>query len=159
MADDFTTDSDQIYQQYANQPSTFVPTEGIPGAVSVTTINGVTGPAVNFDGSAIGFSFSPAGTDIIFSVSNAATARGALGAAKSGANADITSFTGLTGNTGFVAWTGTADGSTHATYPATTASVGYVAAELQGVMDKLKQATELIKKLLDANLAAGIIEA
>jgi hypothetical protein len=94
---------------------------------------------------------------VTMTVSNPATARAALGAAKSGTNSDITSFTALNGNTGFNAWTGTPNQATHATYSG-TASVGYVQAELQGVMDSLQQATGLIMALLTALLANGVIE-
>lgn len=157
MREEFTTDPDQIYQQYETQAvQDFIPQE-LP-ITAVTNINGASGPNISFT-SPDGFSFSPAGNNVVFSVSNASLARAALGAAKSGVNADITSFTGLTGNTGFAAWTGTADGATHATYPTTVASAGYVQAEIQGLMDKMKQATELLKKLVDAGLAAGTIEA
>jgi hypothetical protein len=72
-------------------------------------------------------------------------------------NADITQFTGLAGNTGFNVWTGTPDQASHATYSG-TASVGYVQAELQGVMDSLQQATGLIMALLTALLANGVVE-
>ena len=157
MREDFTTDPDQIYQQYENQVTqNFIP-QDLP-VTAVTNINGAAGPNVTFNGTAAGFSFSPAGNEVIFSVSNAATARTALGAAKSGANDNINTFTALTGNTGWSAWTGTSDKTAHATYSG-TASVGYVQAELQGVMDKLKQITEAYKALQDVLLGIGITEA
>lgn len=134
----------------------FAPAQ-LPGTITITSINGATGPTVNFDGSGIGFSFSPAGSSIVLSVSNATTARGALGAAKSGANADINSFTALTGNTGWSAWTGGSDKTAHATFSG-TASVGYVQAELQAVMDSLKRITEAYKALQDVLLGIGITE-
>lgn len=93
MADEFTTDPDQIYQQYENQAvQNFIP--AVLPSTAVVSVNGATGPTVTFDGSAAGFNFSPAGSNIIFSVSNAATARAALGAAKSGVNTDITQLNG-----------------------------------------------------------------
>lgn len=123
----------------------------------VTTVNGASGPNINLT-SAIGYAFTGgAGGNVDMTVSNATTARSSISAAKSGTNADITSFTGLLGNTGFNAWTGTPDQASHATYSG-TASVGYVQAELQGVMDSLQQATGLIMALLTALLANGVVE-
>lgn len=155
--DNLQLNSDFTAQEYSGQQQTFGPAP-IPGSVSITSINSVTGPTIDFDGSGIGFLFSPAGSTIILSVSNAPTARTALGAAKSGANDNINTFTALTGNAGWSAWTGASDKTAHATYSG-TASVGYVQAELQGVMDKLKQITEAYKALQDVLLGIGITKA
>lgn len=124
---------------------------------TVTTINGASGPNINIV-SSIGFAFlGGAGGNVVMSVSNAATVRSSISAAKSGSNSDITDFTALTGNTGFNAWTGTPDQASHATFSG-TASAGYVQAEMQAVMDSLEQATGLIMALLTALLASGVIE-
>lgn len=121
---------------------------------NVTTVNGASGPVINITADAgTGYTFN--GT--VFDLSNAATVRSSISAAKSGVNADISQFTGLTGNTGFNAWTGTPDQASHATFSG-TASAAYVQAELQAVMDSLQQATELIMALLIALLACGVIE-
>ena len=153
----------QIYYNYATTIAT-VSTTVIQGDTTVTvvnTINGnsgkVTGPAITLSGGSTGYSFTAAGSTVTLTVANATTVRSSISAAKSGTNADITSFTGLLGNTGFNAWTGTPDQATHATYSG-TASVGYVQAELQGVMDSLQQATGLIMALLTALLANGVVE-
>jgi hypothetical protein len=160
--DDYLTNPYDIYQQYT-QPTVSPSTINISGEPTViTTINGnsgqATGPAITITGGTTGYAFDATAGSLTLVVSNAATVRASISAAKSGANADINTFSALTGNTGFSAWTGTADGSAHATYPTTTASVGYVASELQGVMDKLKQITEAHKKLVDALLASGVLE-
>lgn len=55
--------SDFTYGQYAGQQQTFGPTP-IPGSVAITTINGISGPTIAFDGGLSGFMFSPAGTTI-----------------------------------------------------------------------------------------------
>jgi len=127
----------------------------------INTINGnsgkATGPSITFTGGSTGYVFDASMGTITLSVSNAAMVRSSISAAKSGVNADINQFTALTGNTGFHAWTGTPDQAAHATYSG-TASVGYVQAELQGVMDSLQQATGLIMALLTALLANGVIE-
>lgn len=84
--------SDFTDSEYANQaPQNFVQ-QDLP-ITAVTNINGASGPNVNFT-SVQGFSFAPSGSDVIFSVSNAATARTALSAAKSGVNTDITQLNG-----------------------------------------------------------------
>lgn len=157
MAENLQLDSDFTEQEYGGSRTTTFGQTPQAGSTAITVLNGITGPTIDFDGSGIGFSFSPAGSTIILSVSNAATARGALSAAQSGANADINTFSALTGNTGWSAWTGSSDKTAHATYSG-TASAAYVQSELQGVMDKLKQITEAYKALQDVLLGIGITE-
>ena len=155
------------YEQYSRQQEqAFIPQQ-FP-ASAVTTINGASGPNISFATgtgltfSGVGSTITVAGTLVVGNggtgATTAAGARANLGAAASGANNDINTFAALTGNGGFAAWTGTADGTTHATYSG-TASVGYVQAELQGVMDKMKETTETLKKIIDALLASGVLEA
>jgi flagellin-like hook-associated protein FlgL len=151
-----------IYQQYSPPVTTVTPVAATGDSTTVvTTINGnsgqATGPVITLSGGATGYEFDASMGSIVLSVGNAATVRSSISAAKSGVNADITQFTALTGNTGFHAWTGTPDQASHATYSG-TASVGYVQAELQGVMDALQQATGLIMALLTALLANGVVE-
>jgi hypothetical protein len=129
----------------------------------VTTINGngggqATGPAITLSGGSTGYDFTATAGTVTLAVDNAATARTAISAAKSGANSDLTSFSTLTGNTGYGVWSGTADKTTHATYPTTVASVAYVQAEMQGLMDKMKQITESFKAVEDALFAWGGLE-
>lgn len=129
----------------------------------ITTINGnsgggASGPSVTFSGGSTGYSFNASGQAITLQVANAATARTSIGAAASGANADINSFSALTGNTGVNPWTGTPNGSSQSTYPATVASVGYVQAEMQGLMDKMQDVTEFMMFLVAALLAPGVVE-
>lgn len=166
MAYDYTNidvDPPLLEQQYsATVTQTFAQPVIPEGTTVVTTINAgggghANGPNVTFSGGATGYDFSGAGSTITLAVSNATTVRTSISAAKSGVNADITQFTGLVGNTGFNAWTGTPDQASHATFSG-TASVGYVQAELQAVMDSLEQATGLIMALLTALLANGVIE-
>lgn len=155
-------DSTFTYQSYP-PPVTVAQVTNITGDVTIiTTINGgggghATGPAITIGSNWSGVNFIATGNNLNIEITNAANARAALGAAKSGVNTDITQFTGLTGNTGFNAWTGTPNQASHPTYSG-TASVGYVQAELQGVMDSLQQATGLIMALLTALLASGVIE-
>jgi hypothetical protein len=153
----------QIYYNYAIQlpPAPTIATN-ISGDVTViTTINGnsgqATGPTITLSGGSTGYEFIASAGTVSLAVDNATTVRTSISAAKSGVNADITQFTGLTGNTGFNAWTGTPNQASHVTYSG-TASVGYVQAELQGVMDSLQQATGLIMALLTALLANGVVE-
>lgn len=153
-----------LEQQYQIAPQT-TSISNFSGDVTtiITTINGgggghASGPNVTFTGGTTGYSFVGSGNSITLTVANAATVRASISAAKSGSNADITDFTGLTGNTGFGADTGVADKTSHATYPSTTASAIYTQAELQGVMDKLKEVTEEAKAIKDALLAWGGLE-
>lgn len=157
--------SDFTYQQYTPPTfptTTFNITGDSTGSLPVTTINGggggqATGPSLTVTSTWNGVNFTAAQGTLTLEILNAANARTALGAAKSGANDDINTFSALTGNTGFNAWTGTPDQATHATFSG-TASVGYVQAEMQAVMDSLQQATGLIMALLIALLANGVIE-
>lgn len=153
-------DSEFTYQQYA--PPVTMPTNitNVSGDVTiVTNINGATGGTINFNGAAIGYLFTgnPGGV-VTMSVSNPALARAAINAAVSGANNDITSFSALTGNTGVNPWTGTPNGSSQSTYPATVASALYSQAEMQGLMDKMQDVTEFMMFLVAALLAPGIVE-
>ena len=156
------TDPPTQYVQYDVPQPPLVVTTNILGDVNVTTINGsgggkATGPNVTFSGGSTGYSFTGNANTITLTVANAATARSSIGAAASGVNGDINQFTALTGSGGWAIWTGTPDKTSHATYSG-TASVGYVQAELQGVMDKLKQITEAFKALQDTLLAGGEIK-
>lgn len=153
------TDPPTQYTQY-DVPQAINVTQTFNGDTTtiVNNINGASGPNINLNGAAIGVAFTGgAGGNVTMSISNAATFRTAISAAKSGVNADITQFTGLTGNTGFNAWTGTPDQASHATFSG-TASAAYVQAELQSVMDSLQEVTGLVMALLTALLANGVIE-
>jgi len=88
------TDPPTQYTQYDVPQLPFVSQLPIDGTVNiVTTINGATGP-ITFS-SPDGFSFSGStGGQVVFTVSNPATARAALGAAASGINTDITQLNG-----------------------------------------------------------------
>lgn len=128
----------------------------------VTTINGggggqATGPAITVTSTWNGVNFTASAGTLTLEVLNAANARADISAAKSGSNSDITDFTALTGNTGVHPWTGTANGGPFATYSG-TASVGYVQAELQGVMDTLRDTTQFLMFLTAALLAWGGVE-
>ena len=153
----------QIYYNYVIQipPASIAPTTITGDAAVITTINGnsgqATGPVITLSGGSTGYEFVASAGTVALAVSDAATIRSSISAAKSGVNGDITQFTGLTGNTGFNAWTGTPDQASHATFSG-TASVTYVQAELQAVMDSLQQTTGLIMALLTALLANGVIE-
>lgn len=160
--DNLALNNDYTAETYTAPVIAVTPITVEGAAAPVVTINGnsgggANGPAVSFSGGVTGYEFVATGSSVTLTVNNAATIRSSIGAAASGANADINTFSALTGNTGFSAWTGSSDGTSHATFSG-TASVGYVQAELQAVMDSLKQATELIKKLVDANLASGVLE-
>ena len=145
---------DFTYQSYS-QPPVISPVPIIEGGVTpVTTINGQTGPSITISAApGTGYEFN--GT--VLQVNNAATVRSSISAAKSGVNGDINQFTALTGSGGWAIWTGTPDKTSHATYSG-TASVGYVQAELQAVMDKLQQITEAFKALQDTLSAGGEIK-
>jgi hypothetical protein len=160
MAYDLTNidvDPALAYQQYS-VVTTIAPVTNIEGGVAITTINGVTGPKLTLGGGTTGYDFAPAGNALNLVVASATTVRGSISAAKSGSNSDITDFTVLTGSGGWNAWTGSSDKTAHATYSG-TASAGYVQAELQGVMDKLKETTEALKALLDTLFLSGVIKA
>jgi len=85
--------SDFTAQQYTVTVPTSTTTINTGDVNIVTTINGATGP-INFT-SPDGYSFSGSvGGVVTMTVSNPATARAALGAAKSGVNTDITQLNG-----------------------------------------------------------------
>ena len=88
------TDAPSQYTQYDIPQPPFIPQDVVTGDVNiVTTINGSTGP-ITFS-SPDGFAFSGGtGGSVVFTVSNPATARAALGAAASGVNTDITELNG-----------------------------------------------------------------
>lgn len=144
----------------------------------VTTINGnsgqaATGPSITLTGGSTGLIFTGAGNTISLSgvlvaanggtgqlsytkgdllAASAATTLTKLTAGTNNARlaADSTQTTGLiwiNASTGWSNWTGTDSRAAHATYSG-TASVGYVQAELQGVMDALKNVTEAMKSLI-----------
>lgn len=156
-------DAAQLYYNWAVPlPTQTVSPTIITGDTTViSTINGnsgqATGPAITLSGGATGYEFNASAGTVTLAVDNAATVRTSISAAKSGANADINTFSALTGNGGFNAWTGTPDQASHATFSG-TASAGYVQAEMQAVMDSLQQATGLIMALLTALLASGVVE-
>lgn len=166
-------DSDYTYREYA-QPvvaPSVVNVEG--GNTIITTINGggggqATGPNVTFSGGTTGLTFNAANNTITLtgtlSISNggtgatsAAAARGNLGAAKSGVNDDITTFTALAGVGGFGAWTGPSTKTGQSTYSA-TADALYNQAQIQALMDKVQQLTEFVKALVDAHHGSGVLE-
>ena len=153
------TDPPTQYTQY-DVPQASIVTQTFMGDTTtiVNNINGASGPNINLNGAAIGVAFTgSSGGNVTMSISNATTFRTAISAAKSGVNSDLNQFTALTGSGGWSIWTGTPDKTSHATYSG-TASVGYVQAELQSVMDKLQQMTEAFKALQDTLLAGGEIK-
>ncbi len=174
MYDDFLgLNSDYTYREYSIptfEPS-IVNVEG--GNTIITTINGggggqATGPNVTISGGATGLTFTAQGNSIVLSgtldvdnggtgAATAAGARASLGAAESGVNDDITMFTGLSGVGGWGAWTGPADKTGHTTYSA-TADALYNQAQIQALMDKVKEVTEWVKAHVDVHLGSGIFE-
>lgn len=168
-------DSEFTYQQYAAPVTLPSSITNISGDVTIiNTINGggggqATGPTITISGGNTGLNFIASGSTIALEgtldvdnggtgATTAAAARGNLGAAQSGANADINSFSALTGNTGVNPWTGTPNGGSQSTYPATVASALYSQAEMQGLMDKMQDVTEFMMFLVAALLAPGIVE-
>lgn len=147
-------------QQYTvNTPALL--TQSFAGDTStvVTTINGggggqATGPAITLGSNWNGINFIASSGNVNIEITNAANARTALGAAKSGVNADLTELTTLTGAGGWSAWTGTPDKTSHTTFSG-TASAAYVQAEMQAVMDSLQEVTEGFMALLATLLAWG----
>jgi len=76
-----------------------VPVVAGGAAAPVVTINGnsgagAAGPTVTFSGGTTGYGFTAAGSAITLTVTNAATARAAISAAKDGVNTDITELNG-----------------------------------------------------------------
>ena len=93
-------DSEFTYQQYA-APVTFPTTiTNIGGDTTIiTTINGggggrATGPSITFTSSWSGVNFAGSAGTITLEITNAASARAALGAAAAGINTDITQLNG-----------------------------------------------------------------
>jgi hypothetical protein len=172
-----------VYDQYL-APEFEIPAQQVIAGTAITNLNGLTGPNITLSGGTTGLSFTPAGVTITVAgtlvaanggTGNASYTKGDLLAASAattlsklavGSNnarlaADSGQATGLVwinASTGFTAWTGTPSAATHATYSG-TASVGYAQAELQGVMDALKNVTEAYKALSDALLTQKIINA
>lgn len=110
-ANDLYLNNDYVESSYRTVGTTFAQ-PAVEGGSVITTINGsgggmVTGPNITFSGGTTGMNFAGAGNTLTMSgtlvVANGGTgsttaggARTNLGAAASGANADITSLTGLT---------------------------------------------------------------
>lgn len=174
MYDYLGLNSDYTYQEYAPPLVDVSNVTNITGTVTIiTTINGggggkVTGPSITLSGGVTGMTFTGNGSTLTMSgtltVANggtgsttAAGARTNLGAAKSGVNADITMFTGLSGVGGWNSWIGTGDRTAHATY-SETADVAYNQAKEQALMDKVKELTEALKALIDTGLGSGTLE-
>lgn len=87
------------YEQYQIQQVSQTTTNIEGTTVSpVTTINGnsgnVGGPSVTVSGGVTGYTFVGSGNSLTLTVSNAATIRSAISAAKSGVNTDITELNG-----------------------------------------------------------------
>jgi hypothetical protein len=118
----------------------------------------VTGPTITITSGAPGFNFVASGSTLTFQITNPAAACTALGAARLGNNNDITKLLALVGNAGVHPWTGTPNGASQSTYPATVASAAYVQAELQAVMDKLQQTTEFLMFLVTALSNPGLVK-
>lgn len=153
LYDNLLLDNDYVYS--TNYPNLVQPpiTNVFTGAVNtiVTSINGQPGPNITISaGAGTGYVFN--GT--VLQVQNAATVRSSISAAQSGANGDINTLIALTGAAGWAAWTGTPDKTSHATFSG-TASVGYSQAEMQAVMNALKNVSEGFMALLATMLAWG----
>lgn len=163
-------DNDFTYQQFAAPVTPPPDTVNISGNITIiNTINGRGGSNVTFSGGTTGLDFGGTGANFILEgtlvVANGGTgsntpagARANLQAAQSGANADINSFSALTGNTGVNPWTGTPNGSSQSTYPATVAAALYNQTQMQDLMDKMQDVTEFMMFLVAALLAPGIVE-
>lgn len=158
--DNLQIQPDFTYQQYSQPPSPTIAPTVVQGSAPVVTINGnsgnATGPTVTVSGGLTGYSFNASGNALTLTVANPTTVRTSISAAKSGVNSDLTSFTTLTGSTGWNAWTGGSDKSSNATFSG-TASAGYVQAELQAVMNSLQETTEALKALIDTLLLSGVL--
>src|SRR5689334_15548950 len=89
----------QIYYNYVIQlPPVPSASTTITGDVTViTTINGnsgqATGPVITLSGGSTGYEFIASAGTVALAVSDAATVRLSISAAKSGSNSDITDFT------------------------------------------------------------------
>lgn len=94
------TDPSLVYQQYSPPPAISITPQVITGDVTIiTTINGggggqATGPAITLGSNWSGINFVAASGNVNIEITNAANARGALGAAASGINTDITQLNG-----------------------------------------------------------------
>jgi hypothetical protein len=85
-------------------------------------------------------------------IASALDIRGAVGSTgATGADGTI-----LGEDTGYTAWTGTADKATHATYTSPTISGTYDSTEVQAIADALQNVSRLSKAILDALLAGNI---
>ena len=94
-------DSEITYQQYSvPQPPLVPPITNITGNVTIiNTINGggggqATGPSITIGSNWSGINFVANGNNLNIEITNAANARGAIGAAASGVNTDITQLNG-----------------------------------------------------------------
>lgn len=112
-------DSDFTDAEYSRGFGTTFGPPPIPGSVAITTVNGITGPTITFDGGTSGFTFSPAGTTLslasplttkgdLYTRSSSAGTRLAVGANDSLLTADSGEATGLKWVAGtWDAWTPT----------------------------------------------------
>lgn len=67
MNENLQLDSDFTDSEYSRGQSIAFGPSPLAGSVAVTTVNGVSGPTISFDGATSGFTFSPAGTSIVLS--------------------------------------------------------------------------------------------
>lgn len=168
MYDYLGLNSDYVYNEYAPPLIDPIQQISVEGGSVVVTINGASGPNIDFT-SSVGFTFTGnlGGTINMDGVlllakggtgaTTAVAARANLGAAEAGINSDITMFDGLSGVGGWSAWTGSSDKSSHATYSA-TADAAYNQTQVQALMDKVKELTETVKALIDTHLGSGVLE-
>jgi len=91
--------NDFTYQAYSQPPTPVIAPVVEGGTTVITTINGggggrATGPTITFNSAWGGVDFVASNTAITLEITNATTARAALGAAAAGVNTDITQLNG-----------------------------------------------------------------
>jgi hypothetical protein len=144
----------------------------LPGSISISTINGLTGPTLTFSATGSGFTFTPAGTTI--TLTSPLTTKGdlythdattgirlAVAANDARLTTDSTQATGLkwiAASTGWNNPTGTLSRGTYAAYAGQTVSNPPTQAEMQTLDDAVKLMSQTFAAILTDAFTQKIIK-
>lgn len=171
---DPVTDPNILYSQYEGQQQQAFAPAPLPGSVTVTTINGVTGPTVTFTGGTTGLTFTGIGTDVQLGgtldeshggtgqssytkgdllAASAATTLSKLATAANNARlaTDSSTLTGLiwlAASTGWGAASGTLSRAAYASYAGQTVSNPPTQAEMQALDDAVRLLSRTVAALI-----------
>jgi hypothetical protein len=145
----------------------------LPGSISISTINGLTGPTLTFSATGSGFTFTPAGTTI--TLTSPLTTKGdlythdattgirlAVGANNSRLAADSTQASGLAWIAASMGWgaaSGTLSRAAYASYAGQTVSNPPTQGEMQTLDDAVKLLSQTVAALISDLRTQKIINA